>query len=395
MSKGLKGVFCCDEPVLIDEQGSYYSSTMDSRSLEKYLQLVDSLVMCMPTKFFASSERQNEYLALDAARFQLKSVLDLSTLRNFLFKRRHLKKQLVQALEEADILIVRLPSLIGYIAIDVARAMGKPYLVEVVDCAWSSSWHHSIRGKLVAVPSFLMMRRSVKQASHAMYVTQHFLQQRYPSKGSMLSCSDVNLPESDELVLLQRDVKIARRHLREPIVLGTVAAVDQKYKAQQDVFEAMARLKEEGYRFRYKLVGDGNQRNLRKHLERLNLVGEVEFLGPLSQGELLKFFDEIDVYIQPSRTEGLPKALLEAMSRGCPAIGTNVGGIPELLERGAIYEAGEIEGLNRLLRESVAKPWMYERAKVNFKRARYYESGHLAAVREVCYAEVRAVCMDK
>lgn len=395
MKRGLKGVFCYDGPMLVDEEGRYYSLTMNERMFDKYLELVESLVICMPTKFVPTAERHAEYSELAVGQFQLVSVPSLSTLRGFIFARRQLKKQVAIQLASADLLIVRLPSLIGYMAIDVARTMGKPYLVEVVGCAWSSFWHHSLRGKIAAVPSFLLMRRRVWQASHVMYVTEQFLQRRYPSNGMMASCSDVHLPESDELVLVQRDVKIARRHMREPVVLGTVAAVDVKYKAQQDVLEAMARLKEEGYRFRYRLVGDGNQHYLRKQVERLDLVGEVEFLGPLSRDGVLKFLDEIDVYVQPSRTEGLPRALLEAMSRGCPAIGTRVGGIPELLEQGATYQAGEISGLSRLLRESVAKSWMYEMAKVNFKRARSYESERLAVVREACYAQVRAVCLDE
>lgn len=382
-------MFCYDGPMLVDEEGRYYSLTMNERMFEKYLELVESLVICMPTKL---GERHVEYSELQ---FQFVSLPSLSTLRGFLFARRHLKKRVAQVLQEADLLIVRLPSLIGYMAIDVARAMGKPYLVEVVGCAWSSFWHHSLRGKVAAVPSYLLMRRRVWQASHVIYVTEQFLQRRYPSKGSMASCSDVHLPESDELVLVQRDVKIARRHLREPVVLGTVAAVDVKYKAQVDVLEAMARLKAEGYRFRYRLVGDGRQHYLRKQVERLGLVGEVEFLGPLSRERVLQFLDELDVYVQPSRTEGLPRALLEAMSRGCPAIGTDAGGIPELLEPGAIYEAGNIDGLSRLLRESVVKGWMYERAKANFKRSRFYESERLAEVREACYAQVRSVCLDE
>lgn len=395
MNRGLKGVFCYDEPVLIDEQGRYYSSTMNSGGFEKYFQLVESLIICMPSKFIESSERLTEYNELAVGKFELKSVQDVSTLSNFLFERRQLKKQVAHILEDADILIVRLPSLVGYMAIDVAKSMGKPYLVEVVECAWSSYWHQSTQGKLAALPNFLMMRRRVRQASHVMYETEQYLQQRYPSNGSMLSCADVHLPDSDELVHIQRDIKIARRHLREPIVLGSVMPGDVKQKAQLDVLEAMARLKEEGYRFRFKLVGDGNQQYLRKQVERLDLGSEVEFLNLLSQDEMINFFDEIDVYIQSSGMDGLPKTMLEAMSRGCPTIGANVGSIPELLEPGAIYKVGEIEGLIRILRESVDKDWMYEMAKVNFKKARYYESERLAIVREACYAEVRSVCFGE
>ena len=46
-----------------------------------------------------------------------------------------------------------------------------------------------------------------------------------------------------------------------------------------------------------------------------------------------RLLDEADLFCTPSRTEGLPRALIEAMARGLPAMGTDVGGIRELLDR--------------------------------------------------------------
>ena len=51
------------------------------------------------------------------------------------------------------------------------------------------------------------------------------------------------------------------------------------------------------------------------------------------------------VYIQPSRIEGLPRALIEAMSRGCACVGSSVGGIPELLNNQYIHEVNDYNSL--------------------------------------------------
>ena len=51
--------------------------------------------------------------------------------------------------------------------------------------------------------------------------------------------------------------------------------------------------------------------------------------------------DNIDIYLQPSYTEGLPRALVEAMSRALPCIGSNVGGIPELLRESELVDVSK------------------------------------------------------
>ena len=58
-----------------------------------------------------------------------------------------------------------------------------------------------------------------------------------------------------------------------------------------------------------------------------------------------QFLDSIDLFVLASRTEGLPRAMVEAMARGCPAIGSAVGGIPELLQPADLVEPGCVERL--------------------------------------------------
>src|SRR4029077_4896893 len=81
------------------------------------------------------------------------------------------------------------------------------------------------------------------------------------------------------------------------------------------------------------LVGDGRIRTRIERLaSRLDIGGRCEFRGHLPSGEAVcAELDKADLFVLPSRTEGLPRALIEAMARGLPCISTTVGGIPELL----------------------------------------------------------------
>ena len=78
------------------------------------------------------------------------------------------------------------------------------------------------------------------------------------------------------------------------------------------------------------IVGTGPLENqLRSYCETLNISGSVEFTGYKENSfEALR---EMDVFVLPSRTEGCPIAILEAMAMGLPVVATNVGGNPELV----------------------------------------------------------------
>lgn len=80
------------------------------------------------------------------------------------------------------------------------------------------------------------------------------------------------------------------------------------------------------------ISGDGP---LRKELENIGKSVEgVHFLGPLFNKNLNDFIEDIDVFVLPSRFEVSPRAVIEAMSRGIPAIATPVGELPQTFKNG-------------------------------------------------------------
>jgi glycosyltransferase involved in cell wall biosynthesis len=63
-----------------------------------------------------------------------------------------------------------------------------------------------------------------------------------------------------------------------------------------------------------------------------------------------------DAFVLASRTEGLPRAMLEAMAAGLPCVGTDVGGIPELLPASARCRPGDVAGLVTLVEGLIRDP---------------------------------------
>src|SRR5207249_10044996 len=93
-----------------------------------------------------------------------------------------------------------------------------------------------------------------------------------------------------------------------------------------------------------------------------------------------------------SLTEGLPKALLEAMARGLPAIGSNVGGIPELLAPEALVPAGDERALAAKIISLSADPAELSRHSArNYTEAMKYHDRRLSQARSDTYTSCRGM----
>ena len=84
-------------------------------------------------------------------------------------------------------------------------------------------------------------------------------------------------------------------------------------------------------KIKYILIGGGDQNRLKKIAKNCNLASDVIFTGAIEHSQIFELLDKVDIYIQPSLQEGLPRAMIEALSRGLPAIGFRTAGIPELI----------------------------------------------------------------
>jgi glycosyltransferase involved in cell wall biosynthesis len=124
---------------------------------------------------------------------------------------------------------------------------------------------------------------------------------------------------------------------------------------------------------------------------RLSIRDNVSFLGQLKHSKaVFDFLDSIDLFAMPSRAEGFPRALHEAMSRGCPCIGSDVGGIPELLAADDLVPPNDPEALARKIMEVAANPQrMKEMSMRNFARAKQFDPEVLRDKRRAFYEQVR------
>lgn len=81
------------------------------------------------------------------------------------------------------------------------------------------------------------------------------------------------------------------------------------------------------------MIGDGNEKDqLEKQTEKLGLSDRVHMLG--YRTDIKELLNTLHVCVQPSRFEGMPIVILEAMAMGCPVVATTVGGVPQMIRDG-------------------------------------------------------------
>jgi len=123
----------------------------------------------------------------------------------------------------------------------------------------------------------------------------------------------------------------------------------------------------------------------------LGVSERVEFRGQLASGELVRQeLDRADLFVLPSRQEGLPRAMIEAMARGLPCIGSTVGGIPELLPESDLVPPDDARRLAHTIRSVVTDHARLARmSERNLEKAREYAPERLARRRGHFYERVR------
>lgn len=140
------------------------------------------------------------------------------------------------------------------------------------------------------------------------------------------------------------------------------------------LLKALRLAKERLPRIELRVLGPGYRRPCTAVVQKLGLDGHVRLDGVIPAGSpVLSWLDQIDLYLQPSFQEGLPRALIEAMSRGCPALGSTAGGIPELLDAECLHRPGDHRALARLIvLRAGDRNWLIAQARRNFEVFKRY-----------------------
>ena len=362
----------------------------------KRLSKIGELYLCVrdaskfPNQVLIYNDNIRDYVKKENVAFISKSFIWPST-----DTLRIIKEQI----KKVDLVVGYVPALNAEVSLKLAHKYNKKSLGLMVACPWDGLWNQDWKRKIAAPYRFLLNKSVMKGCDYALYVTGQFLQHRYPTHASKsLGLSDVVLDKIDDRILDKRIKKIdALFNSVNPIIkLATTAMLNVRYKGQRFVFEALKELKDKGVsNYKYYLIGGGDDSELRNRANSLGIADMIEFVGKVTHDEVFRILDDMDIYIHPSLQEGLPRSVVEAMSRALPCIGSATGAIPELIDKDFIVKRKSSKEIaHRLL--ALSDPAVMKReAERNFYESKKFECERLDQIRNEFYEEIVNDIMSK
>jgi glycosyltransferase involved in cell wall biosynthesis len=296
-----------------------------------------------------------------------------------------------RAVQNGDAVILRVPGRIGTCVESHLRKMKRPYGVEVVGDPYDVFAPGGVRHPLRPLFRWWFpqtLRRQCAATCAAAYVTEYALQRRYPPgpQAFATNCSDVELPPAAFVNVPRNSMPNGAARL---IFVGSLA---QLYKAPDVLIDAVGDCVRDGLNIGLVVVGSGRyQSKVEERALALGLGSRVQFRGQLTTLEAVRMeLDQAHLFVLPSRVEGLPRAMIEAMARALPCIGSTVGGIPELIPEEDLVPPGDALALARKIREVITDPARMTRMSArNLAKAQQYSDAALTSRRRAFYRYLR------
>jgi glycosyltransferase involved in cell wall biosynthesis len=143
------------------------------------------------------------------------------------------------------------------------------------------------------------------------------------------------------------------------------------YKGQEYLLKAISIINDIRNDVFLVIVGDGHLKNELLDLKSKLKLDNIFFTGWLEHSEIPKFMNRADYFVLSSVNEGNPTVLFEALGSGLPFIGTNVGGITDIIvegQNGFLVNPRDEVSLAKIMMEAIDHPWNRAEIKNNSNR---------------------------
>lgn len=359
---------------LQDNNKTYALPSCSDSFFQKYLDVFEEVqVLGEPMKAYLDS---NSLVQMSDHRISVEIIKPNTSPKDFK-NDKEVKKLLESYIKNAEAILIKPASRRGIMAIKIAKKYNKPYMIEMTgDIHNALRQHPNLLKRLYAPILYNNIKRAISDCKFGLYVSKDYLQKEFPIEGMMCGCSDVILNQFDDSILNNRLMKIDRRNDNDRIDLALVGFYQGKMKGVDTAIRALSHLDN---RYHLSILGNGTEENRQKwycYGEKFGISRErIHFPKPLpSSDAVLEWFDSIDAFVFPTRSEGFGRCVAEAMSRGCPCFATNICTMPELLPSECLHKLDDDLELSEMIKNCFSNNEIQKKLAIkNFNHAKEYE----------------------
>ncbi|MDA9926937.1 glycosyltransferase family 4 protein [Amylibacter sp.] len=257
-----------------------------------------------------------------------------------------------------------------------------PFVVEV---ASDSDQYKSKRfGNVLDFLCCHIGRLCIPKAVGALYVAD-FLREKWHCENSLvLSNVVINEIKPPKTFSQNQTIKIV-----------TVGALS--YRKGIDILIAALKDIDIGKRLELHIAGPIIDKGILEIVESFSSTSvEIIMHGVLPHSSIMTLLDDADIYVQASRSEGLPRSLLEAMSRGLPVIASDLPGIKGVLDGKYKFGIGDYAKLTSLLVGVLSDRYNYEESAIRSSASvECYLSDYTKMARKQFYARCKEMACGR
>lgn len=391
-----KLLISCDDTLFVYHGKYYFKNQEWCNFYKRYLRVFNSLRIAVRCEDVDELNPCNILIA--DTRIEVIDIPNFSGPLEYAKKYFKIGRAIANICDGCDAAIVRLPSTIGQRAARKVIKSHIPYGVEVVYDA-EDGW----RSEKKIINRYLWkridkeMRETCYTANGISCVTEFYLQKHYYSKKA-----DAFTSYYSTLELPKEFYGFPKKYPKgKTFTLANVANQIQfnGRKGFNEIIEAISILKKKGVIVNAKFVGQDYHNGITQFMDlsrRLDVEKQIEFMGYLTRPELDDFLSSVDMFVMPTRAEGLPRVIIEAMAKGLPAISTPVSGNPELLDTHFLVKYEDVQTLANRIEELIIDKELYEKTSFeNFNNSQKYEATVLEKRRDAFYQKLEQIAKTK
>lgn len=370
-----------------DNNGNYYSSSVYSYDFfKRYLEVFDEVKIVGKTKLISTVDLEN-YKRVNGPNIEIVPLPWYQGIKQMVRKLPELICIFRHVLDECDCCIFRIAQVESFFTYVFGNMKALPYAVEVVNDPETFTDMPFLYRKF----STLMVKKMCKHAVAASYVTKKFLQRKYPTKANFCTYySSIELHQEDigpwaNMFEGKNEFKIV--HVSN--------SINSDIKGHYTVIKAAERVLNAGYKITVDFIGDGTKvEEYQKYIDKHLLGNKIHFIGKISgRKQLLKLISEYNLMVLPTKMEGLPRTIIEAMAVGLPCISTPIAGVPELLSADYLFAPDDDKAFADEIMHLINNPDELKiMSKANIKVAQEYTTDILTERRNKMYLFLKKSC---